>query len=211
MAVGAETQTVAGWLEALASEAPAPGGGAAAALEAAISAALVEMVCRLTIGKPTYGEHERMLQTALTEAASLRIRSVQLAEEDAQAFTAVAAAYRLPKDTDQARHVRTAQLQAALVGAANVPLQIAAVAAKLVDLAGRILDGANRNVLSDVAVAAASARAALDAAVVNVETNLAALTDPVRRSDLAAQLTPYAPVVDHAEAIVRAVRERIGR
>jgi methenyltetrahydrofolate cyclohydrolase len=211
MAVGAETQTVAGWLEALASEAPAPGGGAAAALEAAISAALVEMVCRLTIGKPDYAEHERMLQSALTEAASLRIRSVQLAEEDAQAFTAVAAAYRLPKDTDQARQVRTAQLQAALVGAANVPLQIAAVAAKLVDLAGRILDGANRNVLSDVAVAAASARAALDAAVANVETNLAALTDPVRRSDLAAQLTPYAPVVDHAEAIVRAVRERIGR
>jgi methenyltetrahydrofolate cyclohydrolase len=211
MAVGSETQTVAGWLEALASEAPAPGGGAAAALEAAISAALVEMVCRLTIGKPAYAEHERMLQTALTEAASLRIRSVQLAEEDAQAFTAVAAAYRLPKDTDQARQVRTAQLQAALVGAANVPLQIAAVAAKLVDLAGRILDGANRNVLSDVAVAAASARAALDAAVANVETNLAALTDPVRRSDLAAQLTPYAPVVDHAEAIVRAVRERIGR
>jgi formiminotetrahydrofolate cyclodeaminase len=198
-------------LELLASNAPAPGGGAAAAVHAAISAALVEMVCRLTIGKPAYAEHERTLRTALTEAAGLRVRAVELAEEDTRAFAAVAAAYRLPRDTDQARQARTAQIQAALIGAADVPLQVAAVAARLVDLAGRIFDGANRNVLSDVAVAAASARAALDAAVVNVEANLAALTDPARRSDLAAQLTLYAPAVDHAEAIVRAVRERISR
>lgn len=211
MAVDTDTQTVGGWLEMLASDAPAPGGGAAGAVHAAIGAALIEMVCRLTIGKPAYAEHERTMRSSLAEAAGLRARAVQLAELDTEAFNLVADAYRLPKDTDEAKHARTARIQAALVGAADVPLQVAAVAAEVVDVAGRILDGANRNVVSDVAVAAASARAALDAAVVNVEVNLAALSDPTRRSDLAAQLSLYVPAVDHADAIVRAVRERIGR
>lgn len=205
-----QAQTVDAWLEALASNAPAPGGGAAAAMHAAVGAALVEMVCNLTIGKPAYAEHEATMRTARTQAAALRGQALRLADQDAQAFAAVAAAYRLAKDTDEARRARTERIQAALADAADVPLRTAQVAADVVDLAGRILDGANRNVLSDVAVAAASARAGLEAATVNVEVNLAALADPARRADLAARFAPHAKAVDQAHAIVQAVRARIG-
>ncbi len=206
-----ETQTLGGWLEALASKAPAPGGGAAAALQAAVGAALVEMVCNLTIGKPAYAQHEPAMKAALDQAAGLRARAVRLVDLDARAFGAVAAAYRLPKATEQARQARSARIQAALVDAAGVPLEVAAVAVEVIDLAGRILDGANRNVLADVAVAAASARAALDAAAVNVEVNLAALTDPARRAELAARLGEHAAAAGHAEAVVRAVRGQVGQ
>ncbi len=204
-----QAQTVGAWLEALASDAAAPGGGAAAAMQVAVGAALIEMVCSLTIGKPAYAEHEPTMRTARTEASALRDQALRLAGQDAQAFAAVAAAYRLAKDTDQERRARTERIQAALAGAADVPLRTAATAAAVVDLAGRILDGANRNVLSDVAVAAAAARAGLEAATVNVEVNLVALADPARRGDLAARLAPYGKAVDEAHAIVQAVRARI--
>ncbi len=206
-----QAQTVGAWLEALASDAPAPGGGAAAAMQAAVGAALIEMVCNLTIGKPAYAAHDTTMRTALAEATSLRIRSLHLAEQDAQAFAAVAAAYRLPKDTDDDRRARTKRIQAAVADAADVPLQTAQVAAGVVDLAGRILDGANRNVLSDVAVAAAAARAGLEAAVVNVEVNLAALTDSARRADLAARLAPHAKAVEAALGKHRARAPQITR
>jgi formiminotetrahydrofolate cyclodeaminase len=202
-------QTIGTWLEELASSAPAPGGGAAAALNAAVGAALVEMVCNLTIGKPRYAEHEATIRAALAEATMLRGRAQQLAADDAGAFGRVASAYKLPKDTDAQKQAREEQIQQALVGAAEVPLRTAALAGEVIRLTGRIVDGANVNVLCDVAVAAASARSALEAAVVNVEVNLAAVKDPARRKELSARLTEYLPSVVEAEAIIRSVRGRL--
>jgi formiminotetrahydrofolate cyclodeaminase len=199
------------WLDELASGAPAPGGGAAAAMNAAIGAALVAMVCNLTIGKPRYAEHEPTLTAALAEATDLRANAMRLADEDAAAFAAVSTAYKLPRETDADRAMRTAAIQAALVGAADVPLRTAAVAAGVIGVAGRILAGANVNVLSDVAVAASSARAALDSAAINVEVNGVALTDPVRQAELAGALARYTPAAAEADRIVAAVRETIAR
>ena len=202
-------QAVGNWLEDVASDAPVPGGGAAAAMNAAVGAALVAMVCNLTIGRPRYAEHEPVMHAVLASATELRVLALQLATDDAVAFGAVADAYRLAKDTDEDRAARTAAIQAALIGAADVPLRTAAVAAAIVDLAGRIVPGANVNVLSDVAVAAASARAALDAAVINVEVNLGAMKDPARRDALRAELDKHTAAVTTAAAIVSTVRERI--
>jgi formiminotetrahydrofolate cyclodeaminase len=209
--IDVEDQTVGAWLDALASDAPAPGGGAAAAMNAAVGAALVSMVCNLTIGKPRYAEHEATMTAALERATVLRSGALRLAGEDAEAFSAVTAAYGLPKATDDEKAARTAAIQAALVGAADVPLRTASLAAEVVELAGRILDGANVNVLSDVAVAAASARAALDAAVVNVEINLGAMNDASRRELLARDLAKYTPAGAVADQIVATVRSRISR
>jgi len=202
-------QPVGAWLEDLASDAPAPGGGAAAAMNAAVGAALVAMVCNLTIGKPRYAEHEPLMRQTLASATELGAQAVQLAADDAAAFGAVTDAYKLPKDTDAEKAARTEAIQAALIGAADVPLQTAAVAAAIIDLAGRIMDGANVNALSDVAVAAASARAALDAAVINVEINLGVMKDAARRDALRAELDKHTAAADTADAIVTTVRERI--
>lgn len=204
-------QTVGAWLEDLASDSPAPGGGAAAAMNAAVGASLVAMVCHLTIGKPRYAEHEALMRQTLAAATALRSQAVQLAADDAAAFGAVTDAYRLPKETDADRIARTDAIQAALIGAAEVPLRTAAVAAAIIDHAGRIVDAANVNVLSDVAVAAASARAALESAVINVEVNLAAMRDAARRDGLRTQVAQHSAAAERAGAIVTAVRERLQR
>jgi formiminotetrahydrofolate cyclodeaminase len=204
-------EPIGAWLDELASAEPAPGGGAVAALQAALGAALLEMVCNLTVGKPAYGEHEDVLVAARREATELRAAAVRLANEDAHAFRAVVAAYKLPATTDGDKGERAARIQAALYMAADVPLRTAAVARGVLRLADSVLPGANVNVLSDVAVAAASARAALEAAIVNVEVNRAALDDPAERERLTSVVGGFAGDLDHATAVVAAVRERVGR
>jgi formiminotetrahydrofolate cyclodeaminase len=206
---GVERQTIGTWLTELASGAPAPGGGAAAAMQAAMGAALVGMVCNLTIGKPRYAAHEPTMSAARDRGAELRREAVELAEADATAFAAVADAYRLPRQTDQARAARGQAVQQALLGATVVPLRTAEVAAAVIELVGRVVAGANAAVLSDVAVAAAAARGALDSATVNVEINLAALADPARREELAARLAGPQAARAEADRIVTEVRARI--
>jgi len=206
---GGAEQTVGGFLDALASAAPAPGGGAAAALQAALGAALVSMVCNLTIGKPRYAEHEATMLAARADAEKTRLRALTLAEEDADAFGAVTDAYKLPRDSEAAKAARSAAIQAALRLAADVPLRTAEAAADVVQLCARILDGANVNVLSDVAVAAASAQAALASADINVRVNAVSMTDEPTRAALLAELDRHLAIGDAAEEIVRTVRERI--
>lgn len=202
-------QPVGSWLEDLASSAPAPGGGAAAALNVAVGAALVEMVCNLTIGKPRYAEHEATMKSALAKAGDLRRRSLALAEEDAEAFAAVSEAYKLPKETDEEKAARTAAIQAALVGAADVPLRTGEAAVGVIGLAGEILEGANVNVVSDVAVAAASARAGLEAAAINVEINLSAMAKAPEREVVARRLGEQQEAGADADRIVADVKRKI--
>ncbi len=209
--VPTQAVTLEGWLSDLASGSPTPGGGGASALTAAASAALISMVCNLTIGKPKYAAHEQKLTGIRQEAAELRTEALHLADADARAFGAVLAAYKLGKGTAAEAEVRGRAIQAALLDAAGVPLRTAELAADLIKLAGDVLDRANQAVLSDVAVAAATARAALDSAAINVEVNLAGISDEGQRSRLAAELSRFAAAAPDADAIVHEVRARIRR
>lgn len=202
-------QNIGYWLDRLASKSSTPGGGAAAAMNTAVAAALISMVCNLTIGKPKYAEHELTMIDVRSRAEELRREAVELAEADAVAFDAVMAAYGLPKTSDEEKAHRKATIQAALSEAAAVPLRLAAVAADVIALAGRIVDGANVNVISDVAVAADSARAGLSSAIVNVEINRAALSSPQRKAELSAELSQYDNAVSTAAAISENVIARI--
>ena len=202
-------QTIGMFLEALASSTPAPGGGAAAALNAAVGAALIEMACLLTIGRPRYAQHETGMRTALAEATKLRTRALNLAADDVMAFGAVSEAYKLPKETAEQRQARSEQIQRTLVAATEVPLNTAALAGEVIQLARRIVDSANVNVLADVAAAAVSARAALEVAQINVEANLAAINDPPRSKELSARLTAVSLLAAEAEETVRSIRSTI--
>jgi methenyltetrahydrofolate cyclohydrolase len=210
MTASAETQEHVGpWLEALASAAPAPGGGAAAAVAAAMGASLVSMVCNLTLGKPKHAAYEAVMADVLRAAEDARRTALQLADDDARAFEGVIAAYKLPRATDAEKAERTRSIQDALAAAAQVPLRTAEVAAEVIRLAGRIVEGANPNVLSDVAVAAAIARAALESAALNVDVNLAAMTDAEHKRALADALRAHEPQLEQADTIVDLVRARI--
>ena len=204
-----QNESIGHWLGELASSAPAPGGGAAAALEAAIAAALVEMVCNLTIGKPAYAEHEATMIAARDRAAAQRKEALRLAAEDATAFRAVTDSYKLPKGTDAEVAIRSARIQEALAGAADVPRRTAETAGTILDLAETILLGANVNVLSDVAVAAASAHAALESARVNIDVNRSAISSPEVREELTLAAAGIDAELVRAEAIVAKVRDRI--
>ncbi|WP_034590375.1 cyclodeaminase/cyclohydrolase family protein [Hamadaea tsunoensis] len=197
-------QTLEAWLDDLASSSPTPGGGAAAALLAATGAALVGMVTNLTIGNPRYASAEPLMIRVRDEAAELRTRALGLAAADETAFGAVIAAYKLPKGDE-----RTAAIQTALSGAARVPLELAGSAARVIALAESIVDDANPNVISDVAVAADAARAALTSARVNVEINLAALRDPAVIAALSAELAGHLAAVEIADRVSARVRGKI--
>ena len=203
--------SVEGWLEELASGAPTPGGGAAAAVNAAIGAALISMVCNLTLGKPKYSAHRAEIESALAQATVLRRTALDLADADAEAFAAVIASYRLPRATPQDVQARDAAIQAALVDAADVPVRTAAVAASVIQLAGAVVKKSNVNVISDVAGAALSARCALDAAAVNVEINLAGIKDPVRRRAISDALAAHMVRGAEADLVVEEVRKEIGK
>ncbi len=204
-------QKIGAWLDDLASSAPAPGGGAVAALHVATAAGLVEMVTNLTIGNPRYAEHEPTMIDARWRAGEQRRAALQLADDDARAFTAVTDAYKLPRTTDGEKAARTAAIQRALLGAAEVPVRTAAAGGAVLDLAELILPGANVNVLSDVAVAAASARAGLEAAIINIEINRAAIKDEAEKVRLGDAVAAIERDLDRAAAVVATVRKGLAR
>jgi formiminotetrahydrofolate cyclodeaminase len=197
------------WLERLGSSASTPGGGAAAALAAASGAALVEMVVNLTVGKRAYAEHEDHVRPIGAQARELRLRALELAVADEAAFDAVMAAYGLARQTDEEKAARSAAIQAATAEAAQPPLRVAGVAAQIIELAAALPGRSNRNVLSDVGVAASLAVAALESAAVNVEVNLAALKDEAVRAGLRRELDLHLRAGDLGREIVGNVRRGV--
>lgn len=156
----------------LASREPIPGGGSAAALAGAMGAALVAMVAELTIGRPDAASHEEILHELRDGAVVRRGALLDLAEEDAEAYAAVVAARRLPRETDPQREARAEAMRISMVAAAEVPLRTATVAAEVLDLAQRIAPISNPNAVSDAGVAAQLASASVRGALLNVRINL---------------------------------------
>lgn len=196
------------WLEELADRTPTPGGGAAAALCAATSAALISMVSTYTTGA-RWADREERMRGIHAEAVELRVRALSLAAADAVAFAQVGAAYGLPRSTDDEKRARSGAIQAALVGAARPPVDTGTLAARLVELAEGLVKDGNPNVISDVAVAASAAAAALESAIVNIEINASQITDAATTGELRAQVEEFDAAVSAAHEVSRRVREVI--
>jgi formiminotetrahydrofolate cyclodeaminase len=201
-------EKIGDFLDQLADRVPAPAGGAAAALHAAQGAALLGMVARYTTGE-RYAEHQVTTGRIITEADELRGIALRLADADADAFTAVTAAYRLPAASAEERAVRSAAIAQALVGTAWPAAQVISVAGMVVDLAGALAVIGNRNVVSDVAAAAEAARAAAATARVNVEISLAGITDEQASLEMIAEIGKADAIIARAEQVTAAVREQI--
>ncbi|BAS26125.1 glutamate formiminotransferase [Limnochorda pilosa] len=162
------------FLEVLASEAPAPGGGSAAAVAGGMAAALVAMVARLSQGKRFAEVAEEMVRVA-QEADALRRRLETLAEADTEAFRQVMAAYRLPKETEAEKRTRRQAIARALERAGRIPLETARAALELLPLATAVGERGNGSSASDAAAAAHLLGAAVEGALLNVEINAASL------------------------------------
>jgi formiminotetrahydrofolate cyclodeaminase len=165
------------FLGALASQTATPGGGSAAAIIGAMGAALVSMVCNLTIGKKKYADVEDEMKHVLGKAESLRRRLTSMIEDDVQAFDKVMAAYGMPKETDADKARRDDAIQVSLKLATDVPMRCCHAAREVIDLAGIASDKGNLNVISDAGVAVLAGYAALRSAALNVFTNARMIND----------------------------------
>ena len=165
------------YLDKAAAGTAVPGGGSVAALNAALAAGLTEMVANLTIGKKGYEAVEDEMKTIAEEASQLRTKLTAAIDQDADAYTEVMAAYKLPKATDQETAVRKQKIQDAIKHAALVPLAVARDALAVIELAGQAIRKGNKNAASDGAVAAMNARTGALAAIYNVKINLGSIND----------------------------------
>jgi formiminotetrahydrofolate cyclodeaminase len=148
-----------------------------AALNAALAASLTEMVANLTVGKKGYEAVEEEMKALAGMASQLRNKLTAAIDQDADAYTEVMAAYKLPKTTDEETSLRKQKIQDAIKHAALVPLEVARDALAVIDLAGRAIRKGNKNAASDGAVAAMNARTAALAAIYNVKINLSSIKD----------------------------------
>jgi glutamate formiminotransferase/formiminotetrahydrofolate cyclodeaminase len=165
------------FLEATAAGSATPGGGAVAALAGALSAALAGMVARLSIGKKKYASVEAQMKDIAARADALRDKLTASIDEDSAAFTEVMNAFKLPKETPEEIAARNAEIQTATQHATIVPLHTARLCLEALGLIHFVAANGNTNAMSDAASAAFMARAAIEAAGMNVRINAATLED----------------------------------
>lgn len=170
-------QQIQVFLDELASSASTPGGGGAAAIMGAMGAALVSMVCNLTIGKEKYADVEEELKTVLAQAEDLRGRLTDMIQADVEVFDRVMASYGMPKSTDEEKAARSAEIQAALKAATDVPLECAKACAEVIALSRSVAENGNLNVISDAGVAVLAGFAGLKSAALNVNINVGGIKD----------------------------------
>ena len=201
-------ESIGSFLTRLAARSAAPGGGATGALHAAQAAALLAMVARFSDGPRYDAETVGRVRAA---ADGLADEGLGLAAADSAAFEKVIAAYELPKDTAEAKAARSAAIADAMADAARPPADLMAASVRLVGLAEELLPVANKNVISDIAAAAAAISAAALTAAVNIEANLSGIKDPALAEELTATAALADSVTDRAGRVIEAIREEIAQ
>lgn len=170
-------ETVGGFVDALASDAPAPGGGAAAALCGAQGAALVSMVCELTLGNGRYAEFFDICREAGRRARALSERFLELARLDAEVFYGYSLAAKLPRETEAQRSYRDRERANALRMCAEAPLMTLGAALDGLLLCEGLVGKSNRGLASDLFSAACCLAACGETAAENVRVNLRYIKD----------------------------------
>jgi formiminotetrahydrofolate cyclodeaminase len=148
-----------------------------AALSGALGAALVSMVCNLTVGKKKYADVQADIEELLAQSEALRRELTDLLEADVAAYTAVSKAMKLPRGTEEEKAFRAAEMDEALKHATVVPLRVAAACVQVMDLCRPSAEKGNVHAVSDAGVAVLMAEAGLRSAALNVLINLGWIKD----------------------------------
>lgn len=177
-------ESLSGFVSSVASSNPVPGGGSVAAHAGALGAALAQMVAGLTVGKKKYAGVDAEMKEAALKAAALGNRLAALVQRDADAYALVSEAYKLPKEPADAAARRSEAVTAALLKAAEVPLETARAAVEVAQLAALVAEKGNSNAVTDAGVAALLAAASAKGAAYNVRVNVQALDDRAKGESL---------------------------
>lgn len=165
------------FMQTLGSDAPAPGGGSAAALSASMGASLVMMVAQLTIGKKKYAEYDEEMKEVLKDATDAQDWLLTAIDKDTEAFNDVSAVFSMPKETDEDKAKRREAMQVALKGAAKSPYSMMEAMLEMLKITDRAIGKSNTNAASDLGVAALSLKSGLQSAWLNVLINLSSIKD----------------------------------
>ena len=172
------------FLEALASSAPTPGGGGAAALCGALGIALGNMVGNLTLGKKKYADVQEDIAELNAKAEALRAGFVALVDADAEAFAPLSRAYSIPKDDP----ARDEIMEPALLKAAEAPLEIMRKCAEALELISGYAAKGSALAISDAGCAAALCGAAMEAAALNVKINTKSMKNRADADNINAEM-----------------------
>lgn len=201
-------QPILSFTEALASKAAVPGGGSVAALAGSLSAALGSMAAALTSGKKKYAAYQADIERILEQSQMLSKAFLEAMEQDAQAFWPLSRAYGIPKTDPE----RPAIMEEALKKACEAPMAVVDQADMLLSLLEELSVKASRLVVSDVGVAAACCRCAVDSAVLNVYINTKMMTDRAYAEALEARAAAGAEsAAKRSEAVYSAVLQELRR
>ena len=170
--------TVTQFVDTVASDAPAPGGGSVAALEGSIGAALTAMVANLTQGRKKYAEYAEYAAEVEKKGNELKARLLDVMDRDTEAFNVVSAAFGMPKATDEEKAARSAAIQEGLKGCTRTPMEMMELCADAIALAASLLErGFNDTSASDLGVAFLSLKSGMQGAWLNVLINIGSLKD----------------------------------
>ena len=146
------------FMDELASSSPAPGGGSVAAVEAGYGASLLAMVCNLTLGRRKYADYQKLAEETEKQAQEMKEDLLRLVDEDTAAYNLVAAAYKLPKESEEEKQYRHDQIQAGLRESCQPPLKVIMLAQQCLTLLNEVWSNLNKSCASDLYVAALSDR-----------------------------------------------------
>ena len=203
-------KTIKDFIQVLSSKEPVPGGGGASALIGSIGIALGNMVGSLTVGKKKYADVEEDIKILMFKAERLAEKFQELIDKDAESFAPLAAAYALPKDTEEEKTERTRVMEAALETASLAPLEIMETVCEAVDIVSEFAAKGSKLAISDAGIAAIALRSALLGASLNVFINTASM----QNRSLAAELEGRAnEMIEEygakAEKVFNSVKERL--
>lgn len=169
-------ESIRSFLQQAGSDSPTPGGGSVAALVGALGASMTSMVANLSQGEKFVSVRPRIVET-IRRMAGLTAQLEELMQADIESFNAYMAALKLPKSTDEQKLLRRDALQAATIGAIEVPLRLMQACRDGLADTLRIAECSNINVISDLAIGAVVLEAAAQSAALTIEINLASLKD----------------------------------
>lgn len=166
-----ESMTIQEFLDVLSSKEPVPGGGGASALAGALGNALGQMVANLTIGKKKYAQVEDEIKELAERMKGIQGQFTALADQDAKVFAPLAKCYSLPSGTEEEKAYKAEVMEARLLDASLVPMEIMEKAAEMLEIMDILADKGSRMAVSDVGVGVQFIRTALLGAVMNVYIN----------------------------------------
>jgi formiminotetrahydrofolate cyclodeaminase len=179
--------TITDFINEVDSKKPAPGGGSVSALASSLGIALSRMVGHLTIGRKKYKaldpEIQEKFEQHLQILQEIKVRMMDLIDEDTKAFNLIMQAFSLPKETDQEKAIRKNEIELATIEAIKVPLEVAHLSLTSLEQLDYILQYGNKNALSDLGVSALLLQAGLEGAILNVKINIPGLSNEEMKQD----------------------------